>query len=152
MLGLRFWQNISPVGQTNFRIALLLIARHSLNVTLQFRVLRRKHYEHSNLVMANNSQARTIEESPIGNSLDAFRTSFNSICERRSLPYTSDAFNDLTQEGKDVRNTIAVTHLTVIQISKMSHSTYCLICETFPSLGSYHPKPVMVLFRTISGD
>lgn len=100
--------------------------------------------------MTDNSQAKIIEESPIGNGLDAFRASFKSICEGRSLSCTSDALNHLTQEGKDVGNIVAVYHLTVIQIFKIPHSTYCLLCGTFLPLGSYHRKQVMEPSRMIS--
>ncbi|KAJ6168196.1 hypothetical protein N7497_001039 [Penicillium chrysogenum] len=82
--------------------------------------------------MTDNSQAKIIEESPIGNGLDAFRASFKSICEGRSLSCTSDALNHLTQEGKDVdiqNSTLdllfALRNLSTTRLlpSKTSHGT-----------------------------
>lgn len=52
------------------------------------------------LGMADDSRGKTIEEILIGRNLDSFITSFNSICEAKSLPYTPDALSHLAQEGK----------------------------------------------------
>ena len=102
--------------------------------------------------MADDVLERLIQESPIGNGLDGFRTSFLSICEGNSLPCTLDAVNHLTQEGKDVNSIVAIIHLTVIQIFRMSHLTYYLLCGIFLQLEPYHRKQVLELFRTTSGD
>ncbi|KAL2169558.1 hypothetical protein VTG60DRAFT_5951 [Thermothelomyces hinnuleus] len=56
--------------------------------------------------MADQPQLRTavqthlsiIKENPIGKGLDAFRTSFKSICEAACLPCTSDVLEQLGQE------------------------------------------------------
>lgn len=102
--------------------------------------------------MADDAQARIIEENPIGSDLDAFLSSFNSICEARNLSCTSDALNRLTQEGKILAIVVTNFRLTLIQISKISHSISCLLCGTFLPLGSCHRKRVMELSRMISGD
>ncbi|KAJ5465921.1 hypothetical protein N7530_009708 [Penicillium desertorum] len=78
--------------------------------------------------MANNSHIRIIEESPIRNGLDTFRVSFKSIYEGRSLSYTSDALNHLT--NTDIQNStldllFALRNLSTTRLlpSKTSHGT-----------------------------
>ena len=50
--------------------------------------------------MTDQAQSEILENNPIGKGLDAFRTSFNSICEDRSISCTPDAVGQLGQEGK----------------------------------------------------
>ena len=53
------------------------------------------------IVMADDVQARIIEQNPIGNGLDVFRTLFNSFCEEKSLSYTADGFNHFIQNSRE---------------------------------------------------
>ncbi|KAK0612265.1 hypothetical protein B0T14DRAFT_439280 [Immersiella caudata] len=50
--------------------------------------------------MTNQPQSKIIEENPTGNGLDAFCTSFNSICKGAHISCTPDALEQLGQEGK----------------------------------------------------
>ncbi|KAJ5559163.1 hypothetical protein N7461_003135 [Penicillium sp. DV-2018c] len=75
-------------------------------------VCHRQHHERDSLLMADDAQARIIEENPIGSGLDPFLSSFNSICEARNLPCTSEAFNRLTQEGKLLGIILTISRLT----------------------------------------
>ncbi|KAJ9129857.1 Rhodopsin kinase [Pleurostoma richardsiae] len=52
--------------------------------------------------MTLQPQPEPIESTPIGNSLDAFRSSFNSTCEDRSISYTPDALGQLGQDALDL--------------------------------------------------
>jgi hypothetical protein len=52
--------------------------------------------------MTDQAQAEILGNNPIGKGLDAFRTSFTSICEDRSISCTPDALGQLGQEGKAV--------------------------------------------------
>ena len=53
--------------------------------------------------MTDQAQSEILENSPIfGNGFDALRTSFESICEDRSISCTPDAVGQLGQEGKIV--------------------------------------------------
>ena len=54
------------------------------------------------VTMTDQAQSEILENNPIGKGLDAFRTSFNSICEDRSISCTPDAVGQLGQEGKTV--------------------------------------------------
>ncbi len=54
------------------------------------------------VTMTDQAQSEILENNPIGKGLDAFRTSFNSICEDRSIFCTPDAVGQLGQEGKTV--------------------------------------------------
>lgn len=49
--------------------------------------------------MRNESQSKVIEDNPIGNGLDAFCASFNSICEGAGISCCPDALDELDQEG-----------------------------------------------------
>ncbi|KAI8710295.1 Non-specific serine/threonine protein kinase [Fusarium sp. LHS14.1] len=49
--------------------------------------------------MRNESQSKVIENNPIGNGLDAFRASFNLICEGADISCCPDALDELDQEG-----------------------------------------------------
>lgn len=48
--------------------------------------------------MTDQAQSEILENNPIGKGLDAFRTSFNSICEDTSISCTPDTLGQLTQE------------------------------------------------------
>jgi len=54
------------------------------------------------VTMTDQAQSEILENNPIGKGLDAFRTSFNSICEDRSISCTPDALGQLAQEGTTV--------------------------------------------------
>ena len=55
------------------------------------------------VTMTDQAQLEILENNPIGKGLDAFRTSFNSVCEARSTSCTPDALGQLGQEGKTIR-------------------------------------------------
>ncbi|KAH8585983.1 hypothetical protein B0O99DRAFT_695910 [Bisporella sp. PMI_857] len=78
--------------------------------------------------MTDQAQSEILENNPIGKGLDAFRTSFNSICEDRTISCTPDALGQLAQE--DIQTlTIgllsALLNLPAIRFlrSKTSHGT-----------------------------
>ncbi|KAH7132834.1 hypothetical protein EDB81DRAFT_859476 [Dactylonectria macrodidyma] len=48
--------------------------------------------------MADQDQSRIIASNPIGKGLDAFRDSFCSICEERSISYSPDTLGQLSQK------------------------------------------------------
>jgi hypothetical protein len=51
------------------------------------------------VVMTDQNRSKVIQEHPIGNGLNAFRTSFNSICEDRNISPDPAAVEHLGQEG-----------------------------------------------------
>jgi hypothetical protein len=51
------------------------------------------------VTMTDQPRSKIIEENPIGKGLDAFRTSFNSTCEGRSISCTPDALGQLGHDG-----------------------------------------------------
>ncbi|KAH6883929.1 serine/threonine-protein kinase Sgk2 [Thelonectria olida] len=52
--------------------------------------------------MTDQIRSNLIKDNPIGNSLDGFRASFDSICDDRSIARSSRAINQLAQD--DLRN------------------------------------------------
>lgn len=54
------------------------------------------------VTMTDQAPSEILGNNPIGKGLDAFRTSFNSICEDRSISCTPDAVGQLGQEGKTI--------------------------------------------------
>ncbi|KAK3305105.1 uncharacterized protein B0T15DRAFT_531357 [Chaetomium strumarium] len=53
--------------------------------------------------MADNQlQLEIIEQNPIGNGLEGFRTYYISVCNSKSIPYTPDTLDLLDDE--DLRN------------------------------------------------
>ncbi|GKU09620.1 unnamed protein product [Fusarium langsethiae] len=52
--------------------------------------------------MRNELQPEVIRDNPIGNGLDVFRASFDSICEGAGISCCPDALDELDQE--DLRN------------------------------------------------
>ena len=54
------------------------------------------------VTMTDQAQSEILENNPIRKGLDAFRTSFNSICEDRTISCTPDALGQLAQEGTTV--------------------------------------------------
>ncbi|KAI8710629.1 Pkinase-fungal domain-containing protein [Fusarium sp. LHS14.1] len=56
--------------------------------------------------MRNELQSKVIEGNPIGNGLDVFRGSFDSICESLGIPCSPDALDKLGRE--DLQNVIFV--------------------------------------------
>jgi hypothetical protein len=49
--------------------------------------------------MTDQNRSKVIQEHPIGNGLNTFRTSFNSICEGRNISPDPGAIEHLGQEG-----------------------------------------------------
>ncbi|PHH49257.1 hypothetical protein CFIMG_005936RA [Ceratocystis fimbriata CBS 114723] len=62
--------------------------------------------------MANQSPSEIIENHPIGKGLDAFRASFNSICEDRSILCSLDALDQLDPEDSQ---TLVINLLATVQ-------------------------------------
>ncbi|EXK78558.1 hypothetical protein FOQG_16775 [Fusarium oxysporum f. sp. raphani 54005] len=78
--------------------------------------------------MADQPRSRVIKENPIGKGLNAFRASFNSICEAESTLCPPDALDQLDQE--DIQNLVldllsALRSLTAVRLlrSKTGHGT-----------------------------
>ncbi|GKU22662.1 unnamed protein product, partial [Fusarium langsethiae] len=78
--------------------------------------------------MADQPRSAVIEENPIGTSLDAFRASFNSLCEEGSILGSPDALDQLNQE--DIQNLVldllsALRSLPTVRFlrSKTGHGT-----------------------------
>ncbi|RYO87915.1 hypothetical protein DL764_008794 [Monosporascus ibericus] len=63
--------------------------------------------------MVDQLRSNIIKDNPIGRGLDAFRTSFSSICEGASVACSSDALEQLKQE--DLQN-LVLTLLSTLQI------------------------------------
>ncbi|KAK0655543.1 hypothetical protein B0T16DRAFT_320017 [Cercophora newfieldiana] len=63
--------------------------------------------------MMDRSRSSIIEKNPIGNGLDAFRTSFRSVCESQNLPPT---FDSLIKLGYDELQDIALILLSTLRI------------------------------------
>jgi hypothetical protein len=75
--------------------------------------------------MADQPRSKIIEENPIGNGLDAFRTTFRSICEASNIPCSADALERFERQSeKDVPSTLQYAHLTIIQISRTSSLSF----------------------------
>ncbi|KAL2889274.1 hypothetical protein HOO65_030775 [Ceratocystis lukuohia] len=62
--------------------------------------------------MANQSPSKIIENHPIGKGLDAFRASFNSICENKSILCPPDALDQLDLRD---RQTLVISLLAAVQ-------------------------------------
>ncbi|KAH6869569.1 hypothetical protein B0T10DRAFT_418334 [Thelonectria olida] len=73
--------------------------------------------------MGGQPQSKIIEDNPIGNGLDAFRASFNSICKGAGISCTPDALDQLGQE--DLQNLIIdlLLALQSLRISRLLRST-----------------------------
>ncbi|EJT69172.1 hypothetical protein GGTG_13281 [Gaeumannomyces tritici R3-111a-1] len=73
--------------------------------------------------MADQPRSKIIEDNPIGNGLDSFCASFDTVCADRGIPCTLDALGQLDLE--DVRN-IALDLLSALQglrASRLLHSS-----------------------------
>ncbi|KAL2886390.1 hypothetical protein HOO65_060220 [Ceratocystis lukuohia] len=68
--------------------------------------------------MANQSPSKIIENHPIGKGLDAFRASFNSICEDKSILCSPDALDQLVLRD---RQTLVMNLLVAVQTLTASH-------------------------------
>jgi hypothetical protein len=96
--------------------------------------------------MNDQTQSEILENHPIGKGLDAFRTSFNSICKDRSISYTLDAL------AKKVRQSdvcLSTSCLINIQISKISLSISSSLYEISLLFVSYSQR-VVAPFAAIS--
>lgn len=92
-----------------------------------------------------------IERNPIGKGLDAFRASFNRICDGAYLPCNSDALNQLGQEGKNGNGALLRALLTIMQASRSLYSLFYQRRKTFPLPAYCLPRPVVAPFEYISG-
>ncbi|RMD42513.1 hypothetical protein DV735_g2633, partial [Chaetothyriales sp. CBS 134920] len=72
--------------------------------------------------MGNQPQSKIIEDNPIGNGLDAFRASFNSICEGASISCTPDALDQLGQEDLQNLVLVLVSTLQILPASRLLRS------------------------------
>ncbi|KAH7115371.1 hypothetical protein B0J13DRAFT_209325 [Dactylonectria estremocensis] len=70
--------------------------------------------------MAGHPQSKIIEDNPIGNGLDTFRKTFNSICEGADIPCTSDALDALEQLGQDDLQNLIIDLLLALQSLRIS--------------------------------
>jgi hypothetical protein len=57
------------------------------------------HIESMPSSMADRPRLKIIKDNPIGNGLDAFRASFNTVCANRTISRIPDAFGQLDQQG-----------------------------------------------------
>ncbi|KAH7016362.1 uncharacterized protein B0I36DRAFT_396657 [Microdochium trichocladiopsis] len=78
--------------------------------------------------MPDQARSQIIKNNPIGNGLDAFRTSFGPICEDASVPCSPDSLDRLGQE--DLQNLVldllfALRNLSAVRFlrSKAGHGT-----------------------------
>ena len=55
--------------------------------------------ESTPFAMADQLRSKIIEDNPIGNGLDAFHASFNTVCTDRTISRVPDALGQLDQEG-----------------------------------------------------
>lgn len=64
--------------------------------------------------MAHQAQSKVIEDNPIGNGLDAFRSLFNLTCEGRGISHlcVPDALDQLDQEGGYLRPSLVARSLS----------------------------------------
>jgi hypothetical protein len=64
--------------------------------------------------MAHQAQSKVIEDNPIGNGLDAFRSLFNLTCEGRGISHlcVPDALDQLDQEGGYLRSSLVARSLS----------------------------------------
>ncbi|KAH8744073.1 hypothetical protein F5883DRAFT_30549 [Diaporthe sp. PMI_573] len=67
--------------------------------------------------MADQPRSKIIEQNPIGNGLDTFRASFNTLCAGRETPRTLDALGQLDRE--DVQN-LTLDLLSTLQTLRAS--------------------------------
>ncbi|KAK3933951.1 hypothetical protein QBC46DRAFT_400887, partial [Diplogelasinospora grovesii] len=67
--------------------------------------------------MAEQSRSKIVEENPIGNGLDAFRASFNTLCTGSDIPCTLDALGQLDRD--DIQN-LALDLLSTLQTIRAS--------------------------------
>ncbi|SPQ24624.1 97c9ee06-2340-46e8-9cfe-007cd5817b15 [Thermothielavioides terrestris] len=67
--------------------------------------------------MADQSRLKIISDNPIGNGLDALRTSFQTVCADKEIPCTLDALGQLDFE--DVKN-LALDLLSALQALRAS--------------------------------
>jgi hypothetical protein len=54
------------------------------------------------VTITDQARLEILKNNPIGKGLNAFRTSFNSICKDRTISCTPDALSQLMQEGTTV--------------------------------------------------
>jgi len=99
--------------------------------------------------MADKSRSTIIEENPIGKGLNVFRSSFNSVCEDRSISCTPDALGQLGHDGNAAQLRRS-TLLTIMQISAISHSFFFPLYKAFLSQGCSFRRQVVAPFEAIS--
>ncbi|KAH7237825.1 hypothetical protein B0J15DRAFT_553838, partial [Fusarium solani] len=87
--------------------------------------------------MRNELQSKVIEDNPIGNGLDVFRGSFDSICEGAGIPCSPDALDKLGQE--DLQNVIfvLVSALQILPASRLLRAIYVAVTKSTPP-----PRPI----------
>lgn len=83
--------------------------------------------------MTDQPRSKIIKNNPIGKGLDAFRASFNLICEGASIPCTPDALVQLGQEGKS-EQLYQGAPLTSVQMYRILHLVFYRHFKSFLSL------------------
>lgn len=87
------------------------------------------HIESMPFAMADPSQLGIIKDHPIGNGLDAFRASFNTVCADKGIPCTLDALDQLDLEGRTSAIPIPNALLTGMQMSRISPLIFSQHCK-----------------------
>ncbi|KAK0704195.1 hypothetical protein B0T21DRAFT_397094 [Apiosordaria backusii] len=73
--------------------------------------------------MTDQLQSKIIDENPIGNGLDAFRASFNSICKGALISCTPDALEQLGQEDLQNLTMDLIVALQSLRASRLLRSS-----------------------------
>ena len=100
--------------------------------------------------MADQLRSKIIEDNPIGNSLDSFRASFNTVCADRGIPCTLDALGQLDLEGRVSANSMPHNLLTNMQMSRILRSFFFPLYKAFQSQACSSPRRAVAPFETIS--
>lgn len=66
--------------------------------------------------MAEQPRSEIIKDNPIGNGLNAFRASFNTLCTNREIPCTFDVLGQLDLEGRISSASMPYAFLTSIDL------------------------------------
>ncbi|KAK4031879.1 hypothetical protein C8A01DRAFT_20970, partial [Parachaetomium inaequale] len=64
--------------------------------------------------IVDQPRLETIKDNPIGNGLDSFCASFNTVCVDSGIPYILDALGQLDLEGRISITSMLYTLLTSI--------------------------------------
>jgi len=70
--------------------------------------------------MVDQPRLEIIKDNPIGNGLDSFRASFNTVYADKGIPCILDTPGQLDPEGRISTTSMPHTLLTSMQLSRMS--------------------------------